>query len=240
MRDGLRPRDEAAIDEALAADRAAAEALAAAGDPLGAARGFAAIAETYRGLRPVDAEARRAAEIEGSPAARAARKEETSIARYEEQGRRRISETLAYFKSEEVLPVPGKLRASLQLDALLARSQEGGPRGLAADRVLASVGAQFGFYLVRELFARGDYGTAAASLALAVEARPHDPFLWYNLACAQARVGRKRDALASLTRALDEKIPNPAQIAEDADLVSLRGEPEWAGLLARATAAPAG
>jgi dienelactone hydrolase len=238
MRDGLRPRDEAAIDEALGADRAAAEALAANGDPLGAARAFAAIAETYRGLRPVDAEARRAAEVESSPAARTARKEEAWVVRYEEQGRRRISETLAYFRSEEVLPVPGKLRASLQLDALLARSKEGGPRGLAADRVLASVAAQFGFYLVRELFGRGDYGTAAASLALAVEARPHDPFLWYNLACAQARVGRKRDALASLVRAFDEKIPNPGQIAEDADLAPLRDAPEFAALLARAAAPP--
>jgi predicted esterase len=234
MRDGLRARDEGRIDAVLEADRAGAEALAAAGEDLAATRRFTAIAATYRGLRDVAPFEKRAGALAASAAARAAEKDERWALRYEEQGRRRLAETLALLTADEGLPSPGKLRGTLALPALLEQASQPGERGLAAERVLSSVAAQLGFYLMRSLFASGDLATAAAALELAVEARPHDPFLWYNLACAQARTGRKRDALASLERAFDEKLANPGQIATDTDLASLRDEPAFAALLARA------
>jgi dienelactone hydrolase len=240
MAAGLRARDESAIDAALAADRAEVEARAAAGDPLAAARGSRAIVETYRGLREVAADERRAAELAATPAARAAEKDEKWALRYEEQGRRRIAEALALLRSDQPLPSPAKLRGTIDLGGLLAQSRAGGRRGQAAERVLASVATQFGFYLMRQLFAAGDFATGVAALSLAVEARPRDPFLWYNLACAQARIGSRGAALVSLGHALDAGLPRPEQMASDPDLESLRAEPGFEALLARARAAPAG
>lgn len=234
MRDGLRPRDEAAIDAALAEDLAGAEALAAGGDPLGAVRRLQAIAFTFRGLRDVTAAEARRAELAATPAFRAAGKEEKWAKRYEEQGARRIAETLAVLKGEEPPPSPAKLRGMVNVDGLLGQAAEGGSRGQAAERVLASVRNQFGFYLMRELFAKGDFVTAVAALQIATAAGSESPAIWYNLACAQARTGARRDALASLSRALDYGLPQPLQMETDADLAALRGEPGFALLVERA------
>ncbi len=156
--------------------------------------------------------------------------------RYEEQGRRRIAETLALLTSPEPPPSQAKLRGTLGLNGLLGQAAAGGPRGEAAERVLFSVRAQFGFYLMRELFAKGDFATAVGALQLATAAGPDNPVAWYNLACAQARIGQKRDALASLGRALDLGMAQPEQLAEDTDLASLRGEAGFQLLLERARA----
>lgn len=234
MRDGLRPRDERAIDASLATDLAGAEELAAAGDALAAARRLHGIALTYRGLREVAGVETRRAQLVATPAYRAAEKEEKWVERYEEQGRRRIAEALALLRSEEPAPSPAKLRGAVGIDGLLGQAAAGGPRGKAAERVLFSVRSQFGFYLMRELFARGDYATAVAALQLATAAGSDSPATWYNLACAQARTGAKRDALASLAKSLDYGLPQPLQMETDADLAALRGEPEFARLLERA------
>ncbi len=236
MRDGLRPRDEPAIDAAFAEDLAGAEALAAGGDLLRATRRLHAIALTFRGLRDVAAVEARRAELAATPAFRAAEKEEKWAERYEEQGLRRIAETLAVLKGEEPPPSPAKLRGMVGIDGLLGQAAEGGPRGRAAERVLYSVRSQFGFYLMRDLFARGDFVTAVAALQLATAAGSDNPATWYNLACAQARSGAKRDALASLSRALDHGMPQPEQMETDADLAALRGEPEFDRLVERAHA----
>jgi predicted Zn-dependent protease len=122
----------------------------------------------------------------------------------------------------------------VNVDGLLGQATEGGSRGQAAERVLASVRSQFGFYLMRELFAKGDFVTAVAALQIATAAGSESPAIWYNLACAQARTGARHDALASLSRALDYGLPPPLQMETDADLAALRGEPEFARLLERA------
>lgn len=240
MRDGRRPRDERVIDAALAADLAAAEADLAAGDPLGAARRFSAVAATYAGLREVAAAGERGAELLRGAPARAALKERKWVARYEEQGRRRIAETLALLAETEPVAPVGKLRAALGLDGLLGQARESGERGRAAQRVLASVAAQLGFYQMRELFAAGDFPKAVVALALAAEARPGDPYLRYNLACAQARAGMRGEALTSLEQAVAEGLARPEQMASDPDLASLRSEARFLALLERvhAKAAP--
>jgi len=238
MRDGLRARDAAWIDAAYAADLAGAEALAAAGDALAAWRRFGAITASYRGLRDVGGAERGAAALAASPARQAGLKEEKWVTRYEEQGRRRIAEGLALLAVPGAPPSPARLRATVGVDALVAQAAGDGPRALAARRVIASVKAQFGFYRQRELFAAGDFTTAVAALGVSLAADPENPVAWYNLACAYARLGQKRDALAALGRALDEGLPRPEQMATDEDLAALRGEPGFERLLERARAAP--
>jgi hypothetical protein len=69
---------------------------------------------------------------------------------------------------------------------------------------------------------------------LAAEISPGDSFALYNLACAQARSGLPEAALASLAKSLERGLAQPLQMANDADLESLRERPEFARLLARA------
>jgi len=77
-----------------------------------------------------------------------------------------------------------------------------GPRGEAGRRALALVRVQLGFYLLRDLFAAKDWSRALVGLELAAAAAPDDAALRYNLACAQARTGRRAEALEESRRAV--------------------------------------
>jgi tetratricopeptide (TPR) repeat protein len=60
----------------------------------------------------------------------------------------------------------------------------------------------------------------------------------YGVALAAAKLGDKSRALARLREAIDRKVPNPAQIARDPGFASLRDDPEFALLVARANPNP--
>jgi tetratricopeptide (TPR) repeat protein len=75
--------------------------------------------------------------------------------------------------------------------------------------------------------AAGDYDEHLAELEEAAVRRPDHPATLYNLACAEALVGRSDDALAYLGRALELK-PEWAELAaKDDDFASLRDVPGW-------------
>ena len=60
--------------------------------------------------------------------------------------------------------------------------------------------------------------------------------LSYNLSCAQARLGRIDDAIASLSDAIDRGFAAPNALLEDPDLAPLRIHPRFPDLLARTRA----
>jgi tetratricopeptide (TPR) repeat protein len=74
------------------------------------------------------------------------------------------------------------------------------------------------FYTAKE------YERARDVMARALERHPDNPNVLYNLACCEALVGRREDALAHLARAaeLDPRVATWAR--EDADLESIRGD----------------
>jgi tetratricopeptide (TPR) repeat protein len=57
---------------------------------------------------------------------------------------------------------------------------------------------------------------------------------WYNFACAAAVAGHKDSAMEYLQKAVDSGFTEAANIANDNDLKSLRGDPRFTALLARA------
>jgi predicted esterase len=235
MRDGLAPRDASVIAARFAEEQAAAQALAAGGETLAAARRFREIADTFRGLADpplVDAAAARAAAISDGAAAKSALREEQAAEDYESQGSRKVGDAMALARGDS-LPSAARLRQLVGLDEARRRSVEPNERGRAAARHLEMVAVQLGFYLATELMGKDDYRRALAPLAVAAAAKPADPFARYNLACAQARNGDRKGALESLALAVDNGLPQPERMATDRDLESLRELPEFRALLAR-------
>jgi len=98
----------------------------------------------------------------------------------------------------------------------------GGPRGA---RYEPSAWEDF-FFAGRHRNA-GDPEAYADELAAALQKRPDHPATLYNLACAEALVGRPDDALTHLRRALELKPEWEEMAAKDEDFASLRELPGW-------------
>jgi hypothetical protein len=96
----------------------------------------------------------------------------------------------------------------------------GAPRGQAyqADGWEHGIGA-FGHY--RE----GDYAAAAGAYEAALEKHPESGILLYNLACCEALVGRREQALDHLQQALRIRPGLRNYSQSDSDLDSIRDEP---------------
>jgi predicted esterase len=129
----------------------------------------------------------------------------------------------------------GDLARAFRLPDLRRRAARGGAEGAAARRLLEAVYGQTAFYLMQQLFARGEYARAAALLGIAVEIHPERWGAWYNLAAAHARAGNRRQAFAALEKAIAAGFRDAKQLADDDDFTSLRGEKRFQDLLASAS-----
>ena len=56
----------------------------------------------------------------------------------------------------------------------------------------------------------------------------------YGLALVAAKSGDKARALAKLKEAVDRKVPNPGQISTEPSFASIKDDPEFAAIVARA------
>jgi len=70
----------------------------------------------------------------------------------------------------------------------------------------------------------------AADLDL-VRLCPAESEVWYNLGCSYALTGRKDEALAALSRAIDLGYEDYQWMSADGDLSSLREDPRFVSLL---------
>jgi len=84
-------------------------------------------------------------------------------------------------------------------------------------------------------YRRGEFNQALALTRQGYELSPHNSLVLYNLACFNALVGNKDEALAWLGKAVEAGFSAPKKIASDRDLDSLRGSPEYEAALAKAT-----
>jgi tetratricopeptide (TPR) repeat protein len=98
----------------------------------------------------------------------------------------------------------------------------GGPRGAAYEP-----SAWEDYFAAERHRTAGDYDAYLAELQDALARRPDHPATLYNVACAEALVGRSDEAIAHLKRALELK-PEWAETAgKDDDFVALRERPDW-------------
>ncbi len=86
---------------------------------------------------------------------------------------------------------------------------------------------------VHPLYAAGEYAQAADRGVELLAANPQDGQLLYNLACCEALVGRKEDAIEHLRRAIAVAERCRALAAGDPDFDPIRDEPAFADLVGR-------
>jgi tetratricopeptide (TPR) repeat protein len=77
----------------------------------------------------------------------------------------------------------------------------------------------------------GRIDLAIEALEEALVAEPHDALIHYNLACYWALVGKKRQALAYLSKSLDMNDQYRALVASESDFDSLRTDPAFQSLV---------
>jgi tetratricopeptide (TPR) repeat protein len=240
MRRALRPRDPALIEAYLTRALSAAQAAETAGDLLEAQAAYAAIASDFEGLAEV-AHARAAAARLGqrpevdSERSRRRRIDERDLAQLQ-----RAEPLLDLLRGRpdrmgvrpEALPLLATLVRELELRELkqVAHTGQGYERA-SAQRRIEVLAAQLASRVPAEALERREFLRAALSYAAASEIRP-TPLVFYNLACAWARAGRKQEALRALRQALAAGFPNARQqIMADSDLDGLRAEPDFRALL---------
>jgi tetratricopeptide (TPR) repeat protein len=77
-------------------------------------------------------------------------------------------------------------------------------------------------------FQRGEFDRARQALLDALERHPDEPLFLYNLACAEARLGLRDEALDHLAGAVaDERLRQSAR--SDSDLDAIRADPRFPG-----------
>lgn len=78
----------------------------------------------------------------------------------------------------------------------------------------------------------GDFDAMVEEIAAGLERRPNHPATLFHLARAEALAGRHDDALAHLSRALEQRPEWTEAAGEHEDLASLRDHPGWPALSA--------
>jgi predicted esterase len=228
FRTRARADDREALASLYRADVEGAEGLESAGRRLDAARRRAEIAADYRGLVDVSAaESRAAADRNDASLQKALRDDRRRDARD-----RDTLETLAgkvnRAASEDPIPPVARVSAELQIPALRHRAAQGPPEErLSAERLLANLRVQTGFYLPQRFMDAGDFRRAVLMLSLAAEIDPDAPSVYYDRAAAHARAGEPGPALADLQRAVDRGFRRFDALEADPDFARLRETPAF-------------
>ncbi|MEM7350671.1 MAG: hypothetical protein AAF657_07685 [Acidobacteriota bacterium] len=232
MQSGLRGRDEGLIDRLYRQDVEQAAALEASGDELAALRRYDAITATFDGLREVAGPRREAKRLTALASVAAAEKDAKRWDAFERTYRQNLGSMFAVLRADPPASAR-RLAVELRLPELQKRALEPAYEGVVARRLLETLLTQTSFYLMRDFFAQQDWASAIKVLTLASEIRPERIDVWYNLACAQARSGSRKKALAALERAVDAGFANAQQLLEDPDLEALHRHEKFRQLVAR-------
>lgn len=83
----------------------------------------------------------------------------------------------------------------------------------------------------RPLYDAGKYAEAAEVGRQLIEARPDQPYLYYNVACCESLAGRTADAIDHLVRAIDMWEGCRDMAKEDSGFAPIRNEPAFEELV---------
>ena len=242
MKENRRDRDPELVERLFAKDMGKAAELESSGRQLDAHRRYEAIVSTFDGLRDVSEPKSKAAKLAKSPELEAMRKERKRWDRFEQKSLASIRAVLERVRNGPTLGSEAprgssmsslRLAKDLQLADLRKRGELDTYEGAVAQRLVAIIAANTSFYLPREFLARRDYASAAKVLTIGTELRPNRPDIWYNYACALARIGSKKEAIAALEKSVETGWTAVEHLKNDPDLESLHGTDGFRAVVAR-------
>jgi tetratricopeptide (TPR) repeat protein len=238
MKEGSRPRDEALVDNLLANGLREAEASEESGQVYAAYHRYAALARDFKGLRDVSDLEKRADNLQESKELKDYVKRRDRQAEKDKDYLAKAPQALVRFPPDNVRSLPRALNF-LKISSLKKRAKKTDDpiESLSAQRLLESVFVQTAYYVPSDLFNRGDYERAVLSLSIAAEIKPENPFVWYNLSRAYARMDRKQSALESLERAVDTGFSSVEELKNESDFASLREDDGFVSIVKRLEAA---
>ena len=106
-------------------------------------------------------------------------------------------------------------------------------RGYEAMTRLRPKDAESVFLLAFSHHKLGRYEDALVGFWQALKLGYNESLCLYDVACAEARLGRKADAMEHLVQAVDKGFKSVTFLDQDEDLAILRGEPAYKALLAK-------
>lgn len=241
---------QAQIDGTIPADRALAGRLRDAFAGRAAAlersgRTFSAIVEYERAIADLRGIADTArleaalAALDASPAGKAARREELERIAGDGAFRARLNAVWAEIKSGDPLPL-ARLVDALEIPRLRARAaaRPDSEDALAADRLLAEIFVQTGFYLPRGYRGQKNYARAILCVSVAAAARPESPYPRYERAALEALSGQGARAIDDLEAAVSRGYGDADGLARDDDFAALRGTDRFRALVDRLRSGP--
>ena len=172
--------------------------------------------------------------LASSDAGRRARAVERARIAADDAYRAKLTGIWAEIRSGDSM-VLARLVEELEIPRLRARAQKepGSDAALGAERLLAEIFVQTGFYLTRGYRDEKDWTRALLCLSIAAQARPASPGPWYDRAAIEAIAGRPDRAIESLNEAVARGFDDAAELAGDADFATLRGTEGYRRLVAR-------
>lgn len=231
MKRGLREVDSDLVDEQFEAELAKGRDRESAGDLLGAFRLYQSVADDYRSLRDVSAPTARSERLTRLEAFEKARDEMALAVNREIGYHRTVSKQVRRIEQEEPAPKIKSLLSALEIESLQRLAEGNSVVANSAQARLENAFVEVGFYLPRKLLANNQPARAALSFEIASHIKPL-PHIFYNLACARARAGQSKLALAALREALAAGFDNLELMQGDSDLESLHTEPAFGELVA--------
>jgi predicted esterase len=244
MKSGARPKDAERIAALQADARNRAAALEAAGKPVEARRAYAQAAEDFGGLTDaasVEQDQKKAEELAKLPEVRTAVNEARKRDARDEATLRSVNTKLRNALAQPDPPLPQMLAADLGIPALRkkAATADDPEERLSAERILANLRAQTGFYLPDEMFFRRDTARGRALLLVRAEIDPENSLVWYNVAAYSARSGDAARAIRDLDQAVAKGFTRFELIDEDTDFDPIRSDEAFRKWVAAARTAPA-
>jgi hypothetical protein len=232
MRDDLRPRDTQAVARHLDLELEEAQGFENRGELLSALRRYQVIVRTYSGLADTNQAKAALRRLEDDKATRRALKDEKKLRTYEARCRDRFQ--TAYTELiEESSPLPApRLRQMMGIAGLEAKAHNTDAEGAVARRLLETAYSETLYYLTQEFFTIERFGHARSALKLAISIFDDRPAPWYNLACAEARLGHDDAAIDALVATIERGFAQTDLIETDSDLDPLRQNSRFQQLLA--------
>ena len=225
MKSGVRPKDAGLIASLQSEARGRAAALEAAGKTVEAWRAYSHAAEDFGGLADVSEDEKKAAELGKRPEVRTALEEARKRDARDEATLRSVNTRLRNALAQPDPPQPTILAAELGIPGLRQKAASSDPQErLSAERILANLRAQTGFYLPEDMFFRKDTARGRALLLVRAEIDPDNPLVYYNVAAYTARTGDAPRAIRDLDHAVEKGFRQFELIDTDSDFDPIRGD----------------